>query len=418
MAKKKNPVANEGEVIEEVAPPVERRKNWFKELSKLEGAVVEDTNPHLNVIQTPSPAVNFTFGNGWGLPRGSSLLIGGPPKGGKSTIINAMIGQLHRDDPNAVVVKFNTEFRETSQMPPSEFQKWGIDRERYICIESNEPEDIFDPLICPRDSMTGKPKPGKLLQIIDEGCPVALVIYDSVNVVQGRRQRTAKSITATTIGDRAAMLQDAFGAMMKPLKQRHISVVATCHVGAELDEAAQMRGDKERMKVANGLKHLLEYWMFVESILGKKANVGLLQDDEKYGRYEDVASGKDFRGNSDRTAHRIRVQMKGSTLGPVGRTAEFMYDYQRGVIDQYVEAFLLAKNRGVLEKPNNMTYKFGDLKWVGEKAAVEAFRDDPALVKAVLQELHRRDLMKQLPKIATDVVTYDPTEEESDGHQA
>lgn len=406
MARKK-----QTDVGGEETPPA--KKSWFKELSKLEGAVTEETNPHLNVIQTPSPAVNFTFGNGWGLPRGSSLLIGGPPKGGKSTLINAMIGQLHKDDPNAVVVKFNTELREKSQMPPSELAKWGIDRERYIAIESNEPEDIFDPLICPRDPNTGKSKPGKLLQIIDDGCPVALVIYDSVNVIQGRRQRTASSITNSTIGDRAALLQDAFGAMMLPLRRRNISVIATCHVGAEMDQAAQMRGDKERMKVANGLKHLLEYWMFVESILGSKANVGLLQDKDRYGVYEDASSGKDFRGNADRTAHRIRVQMKGSTLGPVGRTAEFMYDYQRGVIDQHVEAFMLARNRGVLEKPNSVTYKFGDLKWIGEQATVEAFRDDPALVKSVLQELHRRDLLKQLPKIATDSVTYDPAEEEA-----
>ena len=69
-------------------------KDFMKRLLKLEGAVTESRNPHLNVIQSPSPSLNFTFGNGQGLPRGYSMLLYGPPRGGKSVICNAMAGQM------------------------------------------------------------------------------------------------------------------------------------------------------------------------------------------------------------------------------------------------------------------------------------------------------------------------------------
>ena len=56
---------------------------WMQKLAKLDGAVTEKHNPFNSVIRFPSPSVNFIFGGGWGLPRGYSMILYGPPKAGK-----------------------------------------------------------------------------------------------------------------------------------------------------------------------------------------------------------------------------------------------------------------------------------------------------------------------------------------------
>ena len=77
-------------------------KDWMKALNKLEGAVEKSYNPFAYVLRSPSPSVNFTFGNSHGLPFGYTLILYGPPAGGKSLLSNAFIGQLHKDDPEAI----------------------------------------------------------------------------------------------------------------------------------------------------------------------------------------------------------------------------------------------------------------------------------------------------------------------------
>src|SRR3954463_7235851 len=109
-------------------------KKHMSRLLALSGAVqshARDVNPHTMVLRSPSPSLNFTFGNGHGLPFGFSLAIYGPPGGGKSVIANAFAGQLHRDDDEAVIIKFNTEMRETLQLTGPQMRNYGIDQDRY-----------------------------------------------------------------------------------------------------------------------------------------------------------------------------------------------------------------------------------------------------------------------------------------------
>ena len=121
-------------------------KNWLNALHKLDESNLRDRgNPHDNVLQTKSPSFNFVFGRGHGLPRGFTLVMGGPPKGGKTLVANALVGHLHAKDPEAIVIKFDTEFREGVQSTTEELtEMWGVDPERYVVYQTNSPMDIFD----------------------------------------------------------------------------------------------------------------------------------------------------------------------------------------------------------------------------------------------------------------------------------
>ena len=84
--------------------------------------------------------------------------------------------------------------------------------------------------------------------------------------------------------------------------------------------------------------------------------------------------------------------MKGSSMGPRGRVGEFTLDEHKGIINTHEEIFLLGAGRGVIERPNQLTYMFGDRKWAGKAAMLQALRDDADLRDAIVKELRRRDL--------------------------
>src|SRR4051812_12506136 len=109
-------------------------RKWMDKLQKLEGAVNRDYDPWSDVIRSPSPSINFTFGRTHGLPRGYVLTIFGPPRHGKSLLINSFIGQMHKDDPDAICVKYNTELREGIQLTRKDMGLFGIDESRYMAF--------------------------------------------------------------------------------------------------------------------------------------------------------------------------------------------------------------------------------------------------------------------------------------------
>ncbi len=352
-----------------------KTKNWFSKLQALPGAVTGDYNPHAHVIQTPSPSVNFCFGKGHGLPLGFTLALGGPPKGGKTLLCNATVGQLHQDDPEAVTIKFDTEFREAGQMSPTEAGLWGIDRERHTTYSVNSPVDVFDRI------------ESDLAAMCQDGLPLKLVIIDSITGIQGRRAMNADTIATQQIGDQALTLQEGFKRILPVQRKYKFAVIITCHIRAEMDVWEAKRNGKFKMALPLGVQHYAEYFMYIEP-----NNTASARSDLSGNEFKDD-SVSDLRDKGEQTGHKIRVKMKDSSCGPKGRGGEFTLDYQRGIINVYEEVFLLGTGRNVIEKISNVSYAFGDRKWTGGKPAVlQAIKDDGQLAKAILFECRKRDL--------------------------
>lgn len=346
---------------------------YLAKLQKLEGAVTSSHDPHSYVIQSPSPSVNFCFGNGWGLPEGFTLVLYGPPKGGKTLLVSAMIGQLHADDPDALVVKYDTEGREEAQMTPRNKAIWGIDPERYLAFSVNRPSLIFDCI----EKEVGA--------MCDDGAKVKLVIIDSVSGILGRRAEGAESVDVQQIGDQAATIQDGLKRILMVQRKHRFALILTAQVRAEMDPLEIRRGNKVKMSGAFALKHHSEYFMYCEPNSTKEGRTDI--SGEEF-RDEDL---KDLSGNGEKTGHKIRVTMKDSSLGPKGRCGEFTLDYNKGIINVHEEAFRLGVARGIIERPNNMSYCFKDKKWVGMKGAVEAIKQDAVLQREILRAIKEKD---------------------------
>jgi RecA/RadA recombinase len=349
-------------------------KNLMSQLFKLEGAVIERRNVHSTVIGSKSPSLNFVYGKGWGLPRGYTVALSGPPKGGKSIILRSMIAQLHADYPESVAVVFNTEFREEGQLSPDQAKNWGIDLERYIGYDVNSPDLIFD-RICQ-----------EINDLCQKGLDVGLVGIDSITGIQGRRAMNADSVMQQQIGDVALTIQEGLKRVLPVQRKNNIAMVLTTQIRAEMDMAEQMRGNKFKMAASFGLQHHCEYFLWVEPDRTKEGRTDLL------GNKFENENLTDIRDNAEKTGHRVRVCMKDSSLGPKGRAGAFTFDYQHGIINTHEEVFVLGVNRGVINHPNNMSYEFGGNKWVGKPEMLKALKGDSELYNAVLKELRSRDL--------------------------
>jgi hypothetical protein len=98
-------------------------------------------NPFDSIMTTDSPSFNWIMGNTHGLPFGYSLLLWGAPKSGKSLICNNFISVLHKTDPEALVLKFNSEYREALQRNSNISD---IDTSRIRTVEASGPAEVFD----------------------------------------------------------------------------------------------------------------------------------------------------------------------------------------------------------------------------------------------------------------------------------
>jgi RecA/RadA recombinase len=192
-------------------------KNWLASLQKLDTNVLANTNPHENVLRTASPSVNFIFGRGHGVPRGYTVVMAGPPKGGKTLVSNSFTGWVHQNDPQAIVVKFNTEFREVVQGSEEERARvWGIDPDRYVVYQTNNPMEIFDRI------------EKEIAALCQDGMPLAAIIIDSVNGIQGRRAMNADTVETQQIGDDAKTLGDGFKRILAVQRKYGFALILTC----------------------------------------------------------------------------------------------------------------------------------------------------------------------------------------------
>lgn len=368
------------------------KSKWMKKFLEMDGAITDEAfNPHANVIQTPSPSINFCFGKAHGLPAGYSAIFYGPPGGGKSLLANATAGQLHKDDLDAVVMKFDTEYRETGQMPMSERSKWGIDNDRYICIQSNNPMDVFDTI------------EKNVVEACQDGEKIRLIIIDSLTGIRGRRSLDQDGVEKQQIGDEALTIQTGLKRILGVQRKYNIGMIMTAHVAAEMDQTEQMRGNKVRMVAGFGAKHHTEYFLYIEHNQTAAARKSLLDAEYKNENLKDVA------GNEEKTAHKIRACMKKNSMAVAGRVGEFTLDYNNGIVNTYEEVFLLGTNRGIIQRPTAQTYEFAGKKWVGKAQMVMALRDYPELAAEVVKQLRLADIEGKIGQTAEEAASVDKT---------
>jgi RecA/RadA recombinase len=341
------------------------KNKWMKQLGSLDGAVSVETPTE--VLQTPSPSLNWIFGKNNGILAGSSVLLFGEAKHGKSLISYLCAGHLHKTDPEAIVIRFDTEMRSTFQMKGN----WGIDYDRFQSIDSNDPIEVFDQIT------------GPIAEMVKDGMPLKMIIIDSMTNLSGLREKDADSVSNVQMGDRAAAVTKGLKRILPVFRRNKIVLMATAHLRANFD--AGMYGPKTKAALAHSEKHFFENYIEVKRDNAKEGKVDLL------GNALENDSIKDFRGNKEITGHKIYVKMTENSLGVAGRSGEFTLDYEKGLINVHEEVFLLAINNGIVERPNNRTYIFDGVSYTSKGEFLTALKDSEELQQAILKKLYAKN---------------------------
>lgn len=351
----------------------------MKRLLKLDAKIVGTTNPYLTVIPTGSPSVNWTFGKGHGLPQGYTLAVYGGPKGGKSFLVNSMIGHLHETDPDAIALRFDTEYRDEVQLTPEAIKAHKIDPMRLASFPENNPILIFDKIekevnaLAQDPSMDGK---------------IKLIAIDSISQIQGLKGLKAESVGQHLIGDLAQTLGNGLKRILPIIRNNRIALVLTTQVRAEMDQWEAMRNHGIKMAASFATKHFAEYFMYVEEIKSAKGKADLEGNKLLDTNLKDV-----FNEDGEKTGHRVRAEMVGQSMGGCrNRIAEFTIDYKRGIVNQHEEVFVLGCGRGVIERPNNKTYIYKGTQWNGKPAMLDALKNDEKLCKDIMNDIFSQDL--------------------------
>jgi hypothetical protein len=359
----------------------------FEALMKLPGAVIQEEQDRIwdNGVRHPSPSFNWIFGNTNLAPFGSSIILWGGSKSGKSIILNGLIGQLHKDYDDAVAIKYNTEFREKIQTTALQKKIWGIDPKRYAAYETNRPEEIFD--VIERD----------IPALIQKGLNIKLIAIDSISDILGRRQANSDTVEKQQIGDEAQTIKDGLKRIKATIKRYGITLVLVAQERAELDTVEQMRGKKVKMAGASYLKHFAEYFVHVSKDESASGKVDLMGNSLTLNVKGDLTSKDNSKG--EQFGHAIKFKMQDSTVGPKGRVGRFTLDYYKGIINTHEEVFLLGVNRNVVKRPNNRTYILEDFPNKGESATwsskedfINAIKENNQVSEAIMQRIRERDI--------------------------
>lgn len=350
------------------------KNKWMDQLSKLDGALNDDTNPFNTIIESPSPSVNFTFGNTHGLPLGYTTIFWGPSEGGKSLLSNLMIGQMHKDYPDGIAIKFDTEMRSKVQLTPQRAKICGIDMNRYKAIETNTPSGVFDAIKQDINAMC------------QDGAPIKIIVIDSISNILGRRTENADSIDVQQMGDAALTLSEGVGMILSIIRKHNIALILIAHERAELDQLEIRRHKKVRMQAAKKVVHFAEYVLYVEPNKNADGKEDLLKNSLINEQLTDMT------GKGDSTVMKVKATMMKNNLGPKGRTGQFTFDLNNGIINTHEELFVLGNNRGVILHPNNVTFSYLGKDYRGKEAMLEAIKNSTEIQNSIIKELKEYDL--------------------------
>lgn len=315
------------------------------------------------IAKTASAALNYLFGKVMGMLAGYTMLLYGPPKSGKSLLAFAYAGQLHKDDPEAIVLHFDTEFRDNVD---TWVESFGIDKSRFISRQTNNPVEIFDYIA------------NDLKAMLQEGAPIKMIIVDSLAMINYPKEANRDKTTDFVIGDAAAYLGPAMKLILPVIRTYKIALILCQHVRDNMDPNTA----KYRPYVIPGgkaLKHSVEYWVLCEKVNAKDAKTF---DSDK----------KDGAGNPIQTGHTIRVRMEENSLGPQNRAVEIDLSYTRGIINHGRGIAEIAVNMGIVERPNQAWYAFDGKKWQGAAAFQDAVEQDTDLQHKLVNAIRDNDL--------------------------
>lgn len=326
--------------------------DWMNFFAK-EGFKLASELPELkaSAVPLPSPSCNWAVGNG-GIVEGKWVLLFGPESGGKSLIAQIVMAEIQKKYPDGICVLFDTEFSLSKEW----FAKLGGDPDRLVIKQTNNPTQIFD--------WTDT----TLREKIEAGMPVKCICIDSIRAI--RFPKDEKPTTDNIMGGSGAgYLTRAFKTIVPTVKPHNITVVLTQHVYEEMDQWKKMR-NPYIVPDGRNLRHYSDYMIQIER----------LQNKDSFVKNGDIITG-----------HKVRLSCKKNKVAAPYREAEFVLDYNKGIINTESEIFELGRSTGAICHPVDENGKEKTRSWIIKTKPDNIFTGEDAIKEYIMNTPEAQD---------------------------
>lgn len=318
------------------------------------------------VVSTGSHSLDNALSSG-GNPKGRLIQYYGPPGSGKTLMSMIAIVEAQKDDPTAHQLFIDAEqtFSETWA------QQLGVDISRVIVVDGDTAVNgrkCFEMLLgVPKeDSKThiykGKSKEGLLDKIMSKELNINMIVLDSLGSIIPPGEDIS-IIGKMNMALLSRFLTTTFRKLSLEVSKAMVPFIIINHKKANMDPYS---GD-HTFSGGNTYAHFLSANIYFEPINAKEEKI-LNERDEKIGQA-------------------IKATVEKSKFGPWPRAARFKVDFAIGIINKEEEIAQLAIDYDVIDKPSNVSYVFGDRKWVGFPKFCEGIAEDPTFAQELLLKI-------------------------------
>ena len=290
-------------------------------------------------ITTGSRALDDALGI-WGLPKGRIIQYAGKESSGKTLMSLVAIREWQKLDPKNWAMFIDAEFTYNKDWAI----KLGVDNERVFLFKESDGVKIWT-LLCgvpPKDNKS-KGKPGLLQMEAEEPSGLGIIVLDSVAAVQAPIE-AHKEVGNTNMAPMARFLPDALKRLTPLLAQTGVTFIAINQIRVDL---GKMFGDPMSTPGGQAWKHACS--TMVHFTMSTKKDLQFIN--EAGTRYGHVAMA--------------RID-KNKVAFPMS-TCKFELEYNKGVVREHKEIIELGIKYGIIEKPNDKTYKYGEISWSGKE---------------------------------------------------
>lgn len=314
-------------------------------------------------IKTPSPSVNWAL-NG-GIVPGRFYVITGPEGSGKSMFCASLMKQMLLKNEDSVIIWFDTE-RSFSDHWVYVFLKGDKVISNKIRVrETQKPQQIFDYFS------------NELCDMMDRGLKISACVVDSVQQMIGPKEENRATSDKATMSDLASYLPGAIRQISEFSRKFKVPWFFISQVRDNFENAGKQyirKEDKYSITGGRAFKHGADVVFLLEAAGGKTNSIY----DEKRRNMDDKPL---------KIGHLIKGYVLKNRLGPSYRKAEFMFNYEKGIIETEKELGKLALKLGIV-KLDGKTYVLGQEKLgVGQNVYFDLIKKDNNIYNKILSEI-------------------------------
>lgn len=345
------------EAVDQNSDPA--RREWLR---KYFGDMVWDTERFKSeVIPTSSFMLNYILGIG-GIPTGRVIQLAGAESSGKTTL--CMDIMKNTEDMGYSFLFFDAE--QTFNVDLAKQMGIKTPPEEYLVRESRLAQ-IMAKLIGPHKDL--KKQDGILLPDSEIGDyflnekKLKIIVIDSLNSLITPRSEQS-DLEKGQVGHLSSYLSYCLPLLVPKLSFAGVSLIGVQQLRENIGQYGK---DPTTTSGGRAWKHNVSVAINLTPRTGKEDQI--------------------FDASGAKMGTTVKAYVSKSKVARAYLSGDYKVIFGRGITQPEGEIFDVAVRTGVLERPNNVTYKFGELTWRGEAATKKAIADDESLRSKIIEAI-------------------------------